>query len=53
MSKHKNPHAVALGREGGKKGGPIGGVNRMKALTPDERSALARKAARARWKKRR
>src|SRR5207245_2033120 len=47
----KNPHAVALGRKGGKKGGPKGGSARMAALTPDERSALARKAARARWAK--
>lgn len=43
----KNPAAVALGREGGLKGGPA----RMKSLTPEQRSTLARKAARARWKK--
>lgn len=49
--KRKNPHAVALGRKGGKKGGPIGGKSRMASLTPKQRSALARKAAKARWKK--
>ena len=47
----KNPHAVALGRRGGKKGGPKGGTARMAALTPAERRALARRAAAARWSK--
>lgn len=41
----KNPAAVALGRLGGKKGGPA----RMAKLTPEERSALAKKAAAKRW----
>ncbi len=41
----KNPAAVALGRLGGKKGGPA----RMAKLTAEERSALAKKAAAARW----
>lgn len=41
----KNPHAVALGRLGGKKGGKA----RARALTRAERSEIARKAARARW----
>jgi hypothetical protein len=41
----KNPHAVALGRRGGKVGGPA----RAKALTAKERSEIALKAARARW----
>jgi hypothetical protein len=41
----KNPHAVALGRKGGKKGGKA----RMAQLTPAERSELARKAIRIRW----
>jgi len=44
----KKPHAVALGRLGGKKGGPA----RAKALTKEQRSAQARKAAMARWGKR-
>jgi len=43
----KNPHAVALGRLGGLKGGTA----RAKALTPRRRSKIAAKAARARWDK--
>lgn len=42
----KNPHAVALGRLGGRKGGKA----RAEKLTPEERSEIARKAAKARWK---
>jgi hypothetical protein len=41
----KNPAAVALGRLGGKKGGPA----RAKNLTPEQRREIAKKAARARW----
>ena len=41
----KNPAAVALGRLGGKKGG----VARAKALTPAQRSEIAKKAAAKRW----
>jgi hypothetical protein len=41
----KNPAAVELGRLGGKKGGKA----RAAKLTPEERSAIARKAAKARW----
>ncbi len=41
----KNPHAVALGRLGGKKGGPA----RAKKLTPEQRREIAERAARARW----
>jgi hypothetical protein len=41
----KNPHAVALGRRGGK----VGGKARAKALTAEERHSIAVKAARARW----
>jgi hypothetical protein len=41
----KNPAAVALGRLGGKKGGRA----RAKKLTPEQRSEIARKAAKARW----
>ena len=44
----KNPHAVALGRLGGKKGG----IARAKALSKKRRSEIARKAARTRWSKR-
>ncbi len=47
--REKDPAAVALGRKGGKKGGK----SRMEQLSPEERSELARKAARARWGKKR
>ena len=43
----KNPAAVALGRKGGKKGGPA----RAAKLTPEQRSESARKAVQARWAK--
>ena len=42
----KNPAAVALGKLGGAKGGKA----RAQALTPAKRKAIARKAAKARWK---
>ena len=42
---HKNPAAVALGRLGGKKGGPA----RAKKLTPEQRREIAKKGAAARW----
>ena len=61
----KNPHAVALGRLGGLKGGvararalsaerrrqiaSAAGAARFGSLSPRERTRLARKAARARW----
>jgi hypothetical protein len=41
----KNPAAVALGKLGGKKGGKA----RAAALTPKQRSEIARKAAEKRW----
>ena len=41
----KNPAAVELGRLGGKKGGKA----RAAKLTPEQRSEIARKAARTRW----
>jgi hypothetical protein len=41
----KNPAAVALGRLGGRKGGPA----RAQALTPERRKEIAKKAAEARW----
>jgi hypothetical protein len=43
----KNPHAVALGRLGGLKGGKV----RASRMSPEERREIARKAARARWSK--
>ena len=42
----KDPAAVALGRKGGLKGGKA----RAKKLTAEERSAIAKKAAKARLK---
>lgn len=42
----KNPAAVALGKLGGAKGGAA----RAKSLTPIQRTEIAKKAARARWK---
>ncbi len=45
----KNPHAVALGRLGGLKGGPAGGRARAKALSARRRTEIARSAARSRW----
>jgi hypothetical protein len=42
-----NPHAAALGRLGGLKGGPA----RAAALSPKRRRAIAKAAARARWGK--
>lgn len=43
----KNQAAVELGRLGGKKGGKA----RAEALTPEQRSEIAKIAAEARWKK--
>jgi len=43
----KDPAAVSLGRRGGLKGGKA----RAAKLTPEERSEIASKAAKARWKK--
>lgn len=45
MARRKDPAAVALGRKGGKKGGPA----RAASMTPEERSESARKAVLARW----
>jgi hypothetical protein len=45
----KNAAAVALGRLGGVKGG----LARATALSPKERSRIAKKAAEARWRRKR
>ncbi len=45
VSGEKNPAAVALGRLGGRKGGPA----RAQALTSERRREIAKKAALARW----
>jgi hypothetical protein len=42
----RNPHAVALGTMGGRKGGKA----RAKILSKAKRRAIAKKAARSRWK---
>ena len=47
LSGGKDPKAVALGRLGGKKGGPA----RAKKLTSGERSAIAKKGGKAKAKK--
>jgi hypothetical protein len=47
VSEPLNPHAAALGRLGGLKGGPA----RAAALTARRRREIAQAAARARWKK--
>lgn len=44
---NKNPAAVALGKLGGSKGGKA----RAKSLNAAQRSAIAKKAATARWGK--
>ena len=43
MAKRKNPAAVALGKRAAKA--------RMRKLTPEERSEIARNAVTARWAK--
>jgi len=43
----KNPHAVALGRLGGLKGGPA----RAEKLSKKKRSEIASRAAKSRWSK--
>lgn len=45
----KNPHAAALGRLGGRKGGPA----RAASLSAEQRSEIARNAAAARWQRQR
>ncbi len=47
MARKKNPAAVALGKLGGKKSA----IARMKKLTPQQRSEIAKHAALARWAK--
>ena len=43
----KNPAAVLLGRLGGLRGGEA----RARALTAERRKAIAKKAAKARWRR--
>ena len=44
--REKNAAAVALGKLGGK----VGGKARAAKLTPEQQSAIGKKAAQARWK---
>jgi len=44
-TRKKNPHAVALGRLGGSRGG----LARAAAMDPERRTEIARRAALARW----
>lgn len=46
LAEEKDPAAVALGRKGGLKGGKA----RAASMTAAERSAAARRAAKARWR---
>jgi len=48
-NRKKNPHAVALGKKGGK----TGGVNRWKGVSTEERSRILRAAVMKRWAKKR
>jgi hypothetical protein len=43
----KNPHAVALGRKGGKTGGKA----RWVGVSAEERTEILRRAVKARWDK--
>jgi len=47
MAKRKDPHAVALGRKGGKKGGKA----RWSGVSPEERSRLMRETVLRRWRR--
>jgi hypothetical protein len=49
MAEVKNPAAVELGRLGGRKGGKA----RAEKLSPERRREIAKKAAEARWAKKR
>jgi hypothetical protein len=49
MAEEKNPAAVALGKLGASKGGKA----RRDKLTKEQRVEIARKAAKARWAKKR
>ncbi len=52
MAKDKlSAEALEYFRKQGRKGGKKSGAARMEKLTPEQRTALAKKAAAARWKK--
>jgi hypothetical protein len=52
MTKALREWYESIGRKGGKKGGAKGGHRAALNMTPEERVERARKAAAARWKKR-
>lgn len=51
MAKGKYPHAVALGRRGGLAAAGKAQAARWAGVSPEELTPLARKAAAARWAK--
>jgi hypothetical protein len=52
MAKKKlSPETLEYFRKQGRIGGKMSGAARMAKLTPEQRSALAKKASLARWKK--
>ena len=51
MKPRKNPAAVALGKLGGTAAAGKGAKVRFGKMTPEERTALAKKAAAKRWGK--
>jgi hypothetical protein len=48
-----HPKALEFFREMGRKGGKKGGKARWEGVPPEERSEIARRAVRARWRKKR
>jgi len=46
----KKNFSLEFFKQQGAKGGKIGTQRRMETLTPEQRSEIGRKAARARWK---
>jgi len=48
-----DPNALEFFREMGQKGGQKGGKARWEGVPPEERSEIARRAVRARWRKQR
>lgn len=50
MRKRINPRVALTPRQAGKRGGMVGGKRRAEALSPQQRSAIARQAALARWR---
>ncbi len=47
VSQHQEPAAVTMGKLGGK----TGGLSRARNLTPEQRTAIAKQGAAARWKR--